>query len=123
MNCSARLRPSNRILLGKIESTYVTYPAPSGTEPAILVSTMRRRHQDSVLVSRNLIRPYFGNSEQIPVAIRASVGFECELASARCRRYRASLRAAAACLRQCTATNSLRSPVRPTPLPWRTSKQ
>lgn len=76
------LRSRRRTLLAKIETTYGTDPTPTGSANAILVSNMRVRPQDSELVSRDLIRTFFGNSEQIPVAIHAMIEFECEIAGA-----------------------------------------
>lgn len=68
-----------RLILAKIETTYGTDSTPTGAANAILVSDLKITPIESQLVSRDLIRPYFGNSEQLAVACYATVGFSVEL--------------------------------------------
>lgn len=67
-------------ILAKIESTYGTDPTPSGGANAVLVSDLTITPMDMNTVSRDLIRPYFGNSEDLPTQVFAKVEFSCEVA-------------------------------------------
>ena len=69
-----------RVLLARIESTYGTDPVPTGGSHAILVRNMEVTPQENDLVARDLIRPFLGNSEQIPAGTRVKASFEIELA-------------------------------------------
>lgn len=68
-----------RLILAKIESTYGTDSSPAGTD-AVLVRNLEITPIESETVSRDLIRPYLGNSDQILANTRVSVTFEAELA-------------------------------------------
>ena len=69
-----------RTILAKIETTYGTDPTPTGAANAILIRNLNITPQETDLVSRDLVRPYFGNFQQLPAAIHASVDFEVEIA-------------------------------------------
>lgn len=69
-----------RVILAKIEATYGTDPTPTGAANAILLRNLTVTPQEADLVSRDLIRPYLGNSEQLPAGIRVMIEFEVELA-------------------------------------------
>lgn len=69
-----------RSILAKIESTYGTDPAPTGAANAILIRNLEITPQSTENASRDVVRPYLGNSEQIPVAIYTEVDFEIEMA-------------------------------------------
>ena len=69
----------NRLLLAKIEGTYGTDSSPTGSN-AILVRNLNPTPQNGESISRDLIRPYLGNSPQLPGAINAMVEFEVEMA-------------------------------------------
>jgi hypothetical protein len=69
-----------RTLLAKIESTPGTDPTPTGAANAILVRNLTLTPMETTLVSRDLIRPYLGNSAQLPAANYAKLAFEVELA-------------------------------------------
>lgn len=71
-----------RTVLAKIETTYGVDPTPSGAANAILVRNQSITPQETETVSRDLIRPYMGNSPQLPVAIHAQAEFEVEMAGA-----------------------------------------
>jgi hypothetical protein len=68
-----------RLILAKIESTYGTDSSPVGTD-AVLVRNLEITPIESETVSRDLIRPYLGNSDQILANTRVSITFEAELA-------------------------------------------
>jgi len=68
------------VLLAKIETTYGTDPVPTGAANAVLITDLTVTPLDQDAESRNLIRPYFGNSPQIPVANRTMVEFSVEVA-------------------------------------------
>jgi len=68
-----------RLILAKIESTYGTDSTPAGTE-AILVRNLEITPVQSDVVSRDLIRPYLGNYENLLANTRVEVSFEVELA-------------------------------------------
>ena len=68
-----------QLLLVKAESTYGTDSSPAGTD-ALLVRSINVTPLESDVVSRNLIRPYLGNSEQLLANQRVLVNFQIELA-------------------------------------------
>ncbi|MCW5623904.1 MAG: hypothetical protein KIT73_04195, partial [Burkholderiales bacterium] len=57
-------------------------PTPTGAANAVLVRNLTITPQENQLVSRDLIRQFFGHSEQLPVAINAACDFEVEIAGA-----------------------------------------
>ena len=67
-----------RIIIAKIETTYGTDSVPAGSN-AILVSNLNMTPLDSDMASRDLIRPYLGNSEQLQAGVRTMIEFEVEL--------------------------------------------
>lgn len=70
----------NAALLVKIETTYGTDAAPTGAANAVLVSDLKMRPMDMETVSRDLIRPFLGSSEQMPTKIYNGGEFSVELA-------------------------------------------
>jgi hypothetical protein len=68
-----------RLILAEIESTYGTDPSPTGAE-AILVRNLEITPLQSETVSRNLVRPYLGQSDQLLAQTRVEITFEVELA-------------------------------------------
>ena len=68
-----------RLILTKIESTYGTDSSPAGTD-AVLVRNLEVTPIEAETVSRDLIRPYLGNSTQILSQTRVVISFEVELA-------------------------------------------
>ncbi len=68
------------VLLAKIETVYGTDPVPTGAANAVLISDLSVTPLDQDTESRDLIRPYLGNSPQIPVANRTMVEFSVEVA-------------------------------------------
>lgn len=68
-----------RLILVAEESTYGTDASPVGTD-AVLVRNLEITPIQAETVSRDLIRPYLGNSEQLLANTRVEVTFEVELA-------------------------------------------
>ena len=68
-----------RLILAKIEATYGTDPTPTGAE-AILVRNLEITPLEAETVSRDLIRPYLGSSDQLLAQTRVTINFEFELA-------------------------------------------
>jgi hypothetical protein len=69
-----------RTILAKIEASYGVDPTPTGAANAILVRNLNPRPQEAQTVPRDLVRPYLGNSENLPTAIHAKLDFEVEMA-------------------------------------------
>lgn len=68
-----------RLILAKTEATYGTDSSPVGTD-AILVKELEITPIEADVVSRDLIRPYLGNSDQLLANTRVSITFQVELA-------------------------------------------
>lgn len=68
-----------RLILAKTESTYGTDSVPAGTD-AVLVRSLEITPLESDVVSRDLIRPYLGNSDQLLANSRVRCTFDVELA-------------------------------------------
>nr|BAR25446.1 hypothetical protein [uncultured Mediterranean phage uvMED] len=68
-----------RLILLETESTYGTDPTPTGVD-AVLVRDLNITPQQSDAVSRDLIRPYLGASEQLLANTRVECTFSVELA-------------------------------------------
>jgi hypothetical protein len=68
-----------RLILAKTESTYGTDSTPAGTD-AVLVRSLEVTPLEADVVSRDLIRPYYGNSPQLLANARVKCTFEVELA-------------------------------------------
>lgn len=70
----------NTVITAKIETTVGTDAAPTGAANAILVSDMNITPLDAKNIDRNLIRGYFGASEQLVGTASVKVSFTVELA-------------------------------------------
>lgn len=68
-----------RLILAKTETTYGTDATPAGTD-AVLVRSLEVTPLEADVVSRDLIRPYLGNSDQLLANARVLCNFEVELA-------------------------------------------
>lgn len=68
-----------RLIQVKKESTYGTDSSPAGSD-ALLVRNLEITPIESDVVSRDLIRPYLGNSPQLLANSRVSITFQVELA-------------------------------------------
>jgi len=71
-----------RVILAKTESVYGTDPTPTGAANAILVRNLDVTPLDAEIVSRGLVRPYFGSYDQIIAAQKVGISFEVELQGA-----------------------------------------
>lgn len=69
-----------RTILAKAETTYGTDATPTGAANAILVRNLSITPLNAELVSRDLVRPYLGASEQLIASSYVSVEFEVEMA-------------------------------------------
>jgi len=66
-------------ILAKSEATYATSSTPANTD-AVLVRNLELTPLAGDVVSRDLLRPYLGNSEQLIARTYAELTFEVELA-------------------------------------------
>jgi hypothetical protein len=66
-------------ILAKTEAQYATDALPDGTD-AILIRNLTVTPIEADVVSRDLIRPYLGNSDQLLAQARVSLSFEVEMA-------------------------------------------
>ncbi len=69
-----------RTILAKLENTYGTDPTPTGSSNAILVRNLSITPLNAENVSRDLVRPYLGASEQLIASAYVGVEFEVEMA-------------------------------------------
>ena len=69
-----------QLLLAELEVTYGTDPTPTAGSNAILVRNIEVTPLEAETVSRELIRPYLGQSEQLLAQTRVMINFEVELA-------------------------------------------
>jgi len=70
----------NTVILAKVEATYGTDAAPAGASDAILVSDFSITPLDAQNIDRNIVRGYFGASEQLVGAANVKCSFSVELA-------------------------------------------
>ena len=68
-----------RLILVKTEATYGTDSSPAGTD-ALLVRNLDITPLSGEIVSRDLIRPYLGNFDQLIAQTSVAINFEVELA-------------------------------------------
>jgi hypothetical protein len=68
-----------RLITAKVESVYGTDSAPAAADDSILVSEIRAAFEPNN-VDRNLIRPFFGSSEQLVGTRSVVLNFNVELA-------------------------------------------
>jgi len=73
------LNNRKRLILAKIETTYATDAVPVPATDAILAKDINFTPLEMDTESRDLIRAYFGNSEQLPAAIRGTLEVTVEL--------------------------------------------
>ena len=71
-----------RSILAKIESTYGTDSVPTGAANAILIKNLNVTPLASTIVGRDLIRPYFGEFDQLTANTHVECDFEVEMAGA-----------------------------------------
>ena len=66
-----------RLILVETESSYGTDPTPTGAD-AVLVKGLEITPQSSDVVSRDLIRPYLGASQQLLANTRVEIFAKCQ---------------------------------------------
>lgn len=71
--------PRKFLVLAKIETTQFTDAAPTAPLNSILVKNQTVTPLKVESEDRNLIRPYFGNSEMLPVSEEAMIEFDVEM--------------------------------------------
>lgn len=71
-----------KAILAKIESVYGTDPTPTGAANAILAKDVEIEPMAGESEQRNLVLPWLGNDENIPVGVHRRVRFKVEMASA-----------------------------------------
>lgn len=69
-----------RTILAKTEVTYGVDPTPTGSANAILIRNLNVTPLNAEVASRDLVRPYLGNSEQLIASKHVQLDFEVELA-------------------------------------------
>lgn len=74
--------PRKFLLLAKIETTQFTDSVPTAAANSMLVKNLKVTPLRVESEDRALIRPYFGNSEQLPVMEEAVFEFDVEMAGA-----------------------------------------
>lgn len=74
--------PRKFLVLAKIETTQFTDAVPTAPVNSILVKNLKVTPLRVESEDRALIRPYFGNSEQIPVMEEGVIEFDVEMAGA-----------------------------------------
>jgi hypothetical protein len=74
------LQSRKRTILFKTESVYGTDPTPTGSANAVQVTNLNASPLNANIVKRNLIRPYYGNSDQLLSDKHGTIDFEVELA-------------------------------------------
>lgn len=77
---NTRLLTRRRLLLAKIETTYGTDAIPTGAANAILVKNLTITPMEATVVSRDLVRPYMGNFENLIADAHVKAEFEVEMA-------------------------------------------
>jgi hypothetical protein len=105
-------------ILAKSESTYGTSSSPSNTD-AILVRNLELTPLAGDVVSRDLIRPYLGNSEQLIAKTYVELKFDVELAGSgtagTAPRFGAALKAAGMAETTVASTSVTYAPISSSP--------
>jgi hypothetical protein len=73
------LLSKKRLIICKIETTYGTDSAPTGAD-ALLVRNLDVTALNAETVSRDLVRSYYGNYEQLLTRTSSAISFEVEMA-------------------------------------------
>lgn len=70
----------NTLILAKLQTAIGTAAVPTGAADAILATNVSHTPVASTAVSRDLVRPYFGNSQQLSAGVHAELSFDVEIA-------------------------------------------
>ncbi len=76
------MSPRKFLVTAKLEVTQFTDPVPTAPLNSILVKNLNVTPLRVESEDRNLVKPYFGNSEQLPVAEEGVIEFDVEMAGA-----------------------------------------
>lgn len=71
----------NSVILAKTETTYGTDPTPTGAANAVLISNLSVNPLNASNVNRDLLRSYFGASEQLVGSAYVDISFDVEFQS------------------------------------------
>lgn len=74
--------PKKYAILAKIETTQFTDSTPTGAANSILCKNLKVTPLRVESEDRNLMRPYFGISEKLPVMVEGVIEFDVEIAGA-----------------------------------------
>jgi hypothetical protein len=74
--------PRKFLVLAKLEVTQYTDPVPTAAANSILVKNLKPTPLRVESEDRGLVRPYFGNSERIPIMEEGMLEFDVEIAGA-----------------------------------------
>lgn len=74
------LMSRRRLVLAKTEANYGVDPAPDAATNAILISSFSMTPIEAVEVSREIIRPFFGNAQKLIASINSSIEIGVEMA-------------------------------------------
>ncbi|WP_322105853.1 phage tail tube protein [Paraburkholderia sp. J41] len=70
----------NTVILAKLQNAIGVAAVPTGADDAMLVTNPSHTPVASTMVSRDLIRPYFGNSQQLTAGVHTELSFDVEIA-------------------------------------------
>lgn len=76
------MQTNRRLIMVKQETTYGSDPTPTGTDNALLVRNLDVTPLEADVVSRDLVRPYYGAYDQVIARVRSGISFEVELVGA-----------------------------------------
>lgn len=74
------MSPKKYLVIAKLENTQFTDPTPTPTANSMLVKNLKCTPLKVTSEDRNLMRPWYGNSEQIPVSEEGMIEFDVEIA-------------------------------------------
>ncbi|MBY4866779.1 hypothetical protein K6W76_09690 [Burkholderia anthina] len=72
----------NTVILAKRQAAIGTPAVPSGADDAMLISNPSHTPVAATMVSRDLIRPYYGRSQELTAAAHTELTFDVEIAGA-----------------------------------------
>lgn len=72
--------PRKFLILAKTEVTQFTDPVPTAGSNSVLVKNLKINPLKVETEDRNLIRPYYGNSDAVPISEEAQIEFDVECA-------------------------------------------
>jgi hypothetical protein len=70
----------NTVLLAALQNAIGVPAVPAGAQDAMLITNPSATPIATDMVSRDLIRPYFGSSDQLPASSHAELSFDIEIA-------------------------------------------